>query len=123
MKNKHIIIALLVLLVSCNKLPNNKPFDSEHLTSLDSTIMHAIENKYTEQNELEGTEYATVEELNIKDIKYDFRDSTCFATYHIRVTYSPIALGPGYERDAPPPLIIDKTSQVIKTNGEWKMIQ
>ena len=121
MKLKYWTMIFLTVLISCNH--NHPPFDNKNLTKLDSAILLAIENKYTEQNQLEGTEYATIETLRLKNILYDFKDSTCFATYHIHVSYSPMVLPPGYERPAPPPLILDKTSQVIKTKDGWKMIE
>ncbi len=118
------LLFIILLFASCQQLPQKNESTKQSAANsfiADSIVRKIIEAKYTAQNELDGTEFATVEKLIILHVDTLATANELSVKYSIKCSYQPAALPPGYEKGAPPPL--DETAVVIlvKENKKWKI--
>ena len=118
------LLFFILLFASCQQLPqkndNTKPTAANSFIA-DSIVREIIEAKYTAQNELDGTEFATVEKLTIHEIDTLTTSNELRVKYSIKCSYQPAVMPPGYERSAPPPLEETAVVILVKENKKWKI--
>lgn len=107
------IIALLIFLFACT---NQRNIVLKSPT--DSVIIRLIKEKYTEQNKLDGAEFATVDTIYIKNKVMQNTDSSCLIYYHINCSYLPAAAPPERIQQNPPSINTD-TSITLQYKGGW----
>jgi hypothetical protein len=104
---------LIILLSSCNPVSNK-----QWSAPADAIIIPLITEKYTEQNKLDGVEFATVDTILIKEKKWSIADSSCLVKFHIICSYQPAPLAPEYQRE-PFTLNSDTSIEIIYKNAQW----
>ena len=111
---KYPIIYFIIIFSSCNGT-----IKSELLSPNDSIVKQLIIEKYTAQNSLDGSEFATVDNVLIREKKIKKETNSCLVKFHIRCSYQPAALPPAYQYQ-PNPLDTDATIELIYIKKEWK---
>lgn len=84
----------------------------------DSVIKALLKKEYTQQNQYDGSELATIEDLKILSKELHVYDKICIVKYHIHCTYMPAAMPPGYERNRPD--INEDRITVFQFNHHWQ---
>jgi hypothetical protein len=110
-----ILLLLIAIFSSCAR--NSK--SSENAPS-DSIIIKIIEDIYTSQNQLDGTEFATTDKVLILDKKTDAKDSTCYVRFHIICSYQAGVRSPG-NKVKPPSLDTDASLNLICKDKKWQL--
>ncbi len=110
-------ILLCTPLTACQGNKNSLPMLPE-----DSLILPLIAAKYTAQNRLDGSEYATVDSLKVLEKKYDAQSMEVKVIYYISCSYQPAAHAPDVELSAPPPLQKTDSLMIKLDNENWKLV-
>jgi hypothetical protein len=112
---KKIFISVLVVFIACN------PADKKKLPApTDSTVIDLIKETYTANNQLDGSEFATVDAVIIKEKIVDVQ--SCLVKFHIDCSYQPAAMSPGFEQQRPA-LNADTSIMLVYNKDKWEVGQ
>lgn len=118
---------VILLLIACshdNKTieSRNKDINSEYTelaAPADSVCINLIKTAFEQQNELDGAEFVTVEDIVIKSASLNKKDSTCDINYHVKCSFGTAVRSPGSEQKQAPSVNTDATVQLKLNNGAW----
>jgi hypothetical protein len=112
---KQIFILFLVVFIACTPAVQKKlPAPN------DSTVIALIKETYTADNQLDGSEFATVDSVVIKEKIVDAQ--TCIVKFHIDCSYQPAAMSPGFEQQRPA-LNADTSITLVYNKDKWEVGQ
>lgn len=103
---------LLLLLMAFCSCTMRKPHEIPDTATAEKLIIES----YTADNQLDGAEICTVEDLKI--LETNWKQDHCEVKYHIKCSYSGPAMPEGYERQRPP-IDTDSLVNMKKENGAW----
>jgi len=118
------LLILLLLFVSCqNKSNQNEAEQLETNKTIaiptEAMVKTLIENKFTEQNGLDGTENVNIKSLIIENINYNAIDSSCLIEYNICCSFTPAVRSPDNMQEAPDSINTSATVQLMFINNKW----
>ena len=87
----------------------------------DSIFNRLIREKYTAQNSLDGSEFASIDSLKIIDRRYLPDASSLRIVYYIECCYQTAARAPGYETGPPPPIHQIDSIDILWQDGSWRL--
>ncbi len=110
---KHLFISFCVLLFSCTAA------DQKQLPSpADDQLVEIIEDIYTSDNQLDGSEFVTIDSIRIKEKIVDDNTKTCLVKFFVNGSYQSAAMAPGYDQKRPD-LNADTTLTIIYQENKW----
>jgi hypothetical protein len=116
---------LLVTLIACiiiSLMYTNCGFPTQKnvlILPSDSLVKAQLIKYFTQQNELDGAEFATVDTLFILNKILSTDEQSVDVTYHIHCSYQPAALPLDAQRDPPPPLNTTVHATFIYHKNAW----
>lgn len=108
-------IGISLIYTNCG-VPTQK---NELILPSDSLVKAQLIKHFTQQNELDGAEFATVDSLFILKKILSTDEQSIDVTYHIHCSYQPAALPPDAQRDPPPPLNTTDNAKFIFQKDAW----
>lgn len=112
---KYIFLSLLVVFIACapavqKKLP----------APTDSAIIELIKKIYTADNQLDGSEFATVDSVVIEEKIVEVDSQSCLVRFHINCSYQPAAMSTEFEHQRPA-LNADTSLILVYNLNKWEV--